>query len=420
MQWCRGIGRQRLIGKGWPALLLLLGSGCSLVPVSSPAQAALSAPPAVKRQIYREITATIADSRRQGAIFLNQGDLSQALACYRRAAFYEPTPELLQKVSELQAKISADSKRLVAKGQASLARNDGEAALKTFNQALRLTPENEEARSLRDRLLARPRFQAELAAREAALRRSWKNYSARPPEMVTLAEQSAAVLEYDADNPLALKVEQQVEQQRQEEVRLHLKEGMDSYRAGDLEQAELFAQKARDMAPDDPKVLVFLQEIKKEQNSDYFLQLARQRLERDDPDQAEGYAQKALALDPHQEAAEAIIQEVRLERFQGCLAQAKASFSRGDYEDALLHLQRVLEVGPRCQKWQELRQRLQKVLNQQIPVAIDQAQKLFTENKLRQANRVLARVVELDPDNRLAATYLKKVQSRLATIESLQ
>ncbi|MEJ2032938.1 MAG: tetratricopeptide repeat protein, partial [Deltaproteobacteria bacterium] len=148
--------------------------------------------------------------------------------------------------------------------------------------------------------------------------------------------------------------------------------------------------------------------------------LARYRLEQGDLDKAEEYARKALAVDPDQQAAEAIVQKVQLTHLKNSLARARSCFARREYEGALLHMQRVLKNGPHCNKWPELQEEVQTIMNREIPAVIDHAQKLFAENKLQQANHLLASVVELDPDNHMAATYLKKIQSRLATIESLE
>jgi tetratricopeptide (TPR) repeat protein len=419
MERRRSVDHHRLMGlrHGWLILLLLLGSGCSLT--TGHGQTALSASPAVKREIYREVAATIAERCRQGDAFLRQGDLYRALACYRQAAFYEQTPELREKIANLQIKITEKSKQLVIEGQALLDK-DEEAALKTFNRALQLNPDNRTARRARDQLLEKPRFQAELAARQATLYSCWKNHSTQPKEIATLAEQAAAVLAYQSDNPLALKVEKRIDRQRKKDILLHLEKGLDFYQAGKLEKAKFFAQKAQAIDPNNPDVISFLREIRKDQDISYFLNLARYRLEQGDLDKAEEYARKALAVDPDQQAAEAIVQKVQLTHLKNSLARARSCFARREYEGALLHMQRVLKNGPHCNKWPELQEEVQTIMNREIPAVIDHAQKLFAENKLQQANHLLASVVELDPDNHMAATYLKKIQSRLATIESLE
>jgi tetratricopeptide (TPR) repeat protein len=423
MERRRSVDRQGLMGISplWSLLLLLLlgSGGCSLLPGAGNRQEALSAPPAVKREIYREVAASLADNRRQGDIFLRRGDLHRALASYRQVSFYEQTPELLRKIAELESKIAADSKRLVAEGEALLGKDD-EAALKAFNRALRLTPEQQEARRTRDRLLTIPRLQAELTTRLDALRRTWNNYAAQPGEIAALAAQSAAVLEYHSDNSLALKVEEQIDHQRQNDARLHLEKGLEAFQAGKLAQAKLEARKARAIDPHNPEVLSLLLKIRKGEDVAYFLNLARYRLGKGDHGKAEEFAGKALALDPEQLAAEAIVQKIRVARLKDLLARVGASLARGEYEEAMIHLQRVLENGPRSRNWPELRESVRESLNREVPAMIEQAQKLFAENKLRQAHHILAFVLELDPENGRATTYLKKVQSRLDTIESLQ
>ncbi|MDA8164014.1 MAG: hypothetical protein M0017_03130 [Desulfobacteraceae bacterium] len=398
----------------WALLLLLLAGGCSLPHGRRPEQE-----PVVKREIYRQVAASIAASRQRGETLLARGDLHGALDSYREAAYYDQSPELHRQISELETKIAKESKRLVAEGQA-LAGKDEEAALKAFNRALRLDPGNREARQARDRLLAKPKLQAELAARQETLRRTWDHFSGKPGEIAALTAQAAAVLDYQADNELALKVQGQIGQQQQDDIRLHLDKGLEAYQAGRFEQAKLEAQKARAIDPQDPEVLSFLQKIQKEQDIAYFVNLARHRLEEGDLDKAKELARKALALDPDRQAANAIVQKVQVAELRNSLERAKACFARQQYDEAMVNLQRVQENGPRMAEWPGLQASIQEILRREVPAMIDQAQKLFVKNHLQQSSQILARVLSLDPNNSVAATYLKKIQSRLETLQSLQ
>jgi tetratricopeptide (TPR) repeat protein len=418
---CPGVDRQRLsMHRLWPVVLLFI-TGCAyLAPADLDGLAAVpSAPSAAKREIYQKVTAEIGFSLEQGHALFQKGDYYQALTSYRHAAYYKQSPELARKIEELEAKIAKDSEQLVAQGQRRLPQ-DELAALKLFNQAVRLNPDHQQAREARDRLLRTPAIKQDLAAQEAALRLAWENQPRQQESFAGLAAQADAILAYQCDHHLARQVRQHIARERSDDSRLYLTRGRELFAAGQLQQAKELIQGARTLDPGNRDLNVLLQEIQKRQDIAYFLNLARYRLENGDFDKAEEFADKALELQANDHDATTLLKRIRLARLDHALDQALQLFARKDYEKAVGHLQRVMGDGARYDEWPELQKTIQSALAQNIPQMLEEGKKLFGENKLTEANRVLVCILDLDPDNSVAATYLKKIQNRLQTIQSLQ
>jgi tetratricopeptide (TPR) repeat protein len=418
---CPGVDRQKLsMRRLWPAVLLFVTGCASLAPATDlDRQAVPPAPSAAKREIYQAVTAEIDLSLEQGHALHQKGDYYQALTSYRRASYYKPAPELTRKIAELEARIAKDSEQLVAQGRSRLPQEEME-ALKLFNQAVRLNPDHQQAREDRDRLLRTPGIKQDLEAREAMLQRAWKSKPLPQESFADLAAQADAILAYQCDHPLARKIKQHIDKERADDSRLYLTRGRELFAAGQLQQAMVLIQRARTIDPGNREIPALLQEIQKRQDLAYFLNLARYRLETNDFDKAEEFAIKALELQADDRESTALLKQIRMARLDHALDQTLQLFVRKDYEKAVGQLQQIIGDGARYEEWPELQKTIQSALAQKIPQMLEEGKKLFGENKLTEANRVLVCILDLDPDNSVAATYLKKIQNRLQTIQSLQ
>jgi tetratricopeptide (TPR) repeat protein len=417
---CDQLPRKMSLRRLWPAVLLFVSGCASFTPVADlDGQTMSPAPSASKREIYQTVAAEIDLSLEQGHALLQKGDYYLALTSYRHAAFYNQSPELARKIQELETKIAKDSEQLVAQGRSRLPL-DEVAALKLFNQAVRLNPDHRQARVARDRLLRTVPIKQELTAREAALRQAWENQPHRQESFASLAEQADVILAHNCDHPLARQVRQHIDRERSADSRLSLAKGRELLAAGQLQQAKVLIQRARTIDPDNREISALLQDIQKRQDLAYFLNLARYRLEIRDFDKAEEFAGKALALQADDQEVTALLKRIRLARLSHTLDQALHLFARKDYEKAVGHLQRIIEDGAKYEEWPESQKTIQSALAMKIPKMLEEGKKLFGENKLTEASRVLVCILELDPDNSVAATYLKKIQNRLQTIQSLQ
>jgi tetratricopeptide (TPR) repeat protein len=394
----------------WPVLLLLI-SGCSLAVLEPGAEQ--------QREIYQKIATEIDQSLQRGDAHLRQGDFYQALTSYRQAAFYQPSAGLASKIQELETKISKNSAVLFAQGQ-ELLPHDELAALKVFNQAVRLNPDHRQAREIRDRLLRVPETQATLADRQSTLQRAWKDYPHGEEPVTSLLEQAEAILALQHENPLALEVSRHLDRERREDVRHYLTMARELFAAGQFQESRLSARQAQVIEPGNREALVLLSEIQQQQDYAYLLNLTRFRLEKNDYEKAEESAGMALGLEVEPGEAAALLDRARLARLNHALEQVLLSFAQGAYEEAVSHLQWIMTDAPLYEQLPDLRKIVQETLAQKIPLLLAEGRKLFNENRLNDANRILTCVLDLDPDNQTAATYLKKVRNRLQTIQSLQ
>jgi tetratricopeptide (TPR) repeat protein len=418
---CQGIDSKRLSMRRLWLITILLFSSCKSLPpvIDFEEQMVLPTPSAIKREIYHEIAAEIELGLEQGDIWLRKGDFYQALINYRHAAYYKSTPELAKKIQELEARVSRESEQLLAQGQ-KIPPRDALTALMLYNQAVRLNPEHQQAREARDLLLQSPGIKEDLAAREAALRQELENQPRRQESIASLVAQADAILAYQCDHPLARRVKQHIDRERADESRHYLSRGKELFAAGQLQQSKEYIQKARSIDPGNREPQALLQEIQKKQDVSYFMNLARYRLEIGDFDKAEEFSRKALDLQTDDQETIALLKRIRQARMDHALEQAQRLFTRKDWERAVAHLQRLMRDGARYEEWPEMQKTIQSALSRNIPQMVEEGKRLFGENKLTEANRVLVSVLDLDPENNVAATYLKKIQSRLETIQSLK
>ncbi|OIP47959.1 MAG: hypothetical protein AUK28_05420 [Desulfobacterales bacterium CG2_30_60_27] len=409
-------------------LAMVFGAAGGCAPVKEPANipeptkipAPANIPEDVRIDIYRDIAALVAAHLRAGDQHVRQGEFYDAAASYKAAYAYDDRLEGLQaKIVALEDKVARESARLYERGRGYPA-TDKERALVAFNAAIRLNPAHAEACAAYEQLRADQAIREKLAALEDQLRQESVAYTSKPEELQAMIRKNETLLSYDFSNQTALRLAPWLDFAKEQQVATYLNESEKLLAAGKLARTKAILQKAQTMAPDNEQIKALQKKVQQRQDTGYLLKLARDQMRQHDPRQALIYAGRILGLEPKHHEAREILREVLQARLAQPPAAATPIFAQREFTSAMATIRQLCLAEKNDEGAEGLARLLEKGLQREIGLMMERGQELYARKAYIDAQGIFEYVEELDPGNELAHTFIKKIENRLDTIESLQ
>lgn len=380
-------------------------------------------PREMRREIYLDVTNIIEEHLEAGNDYYENGDYYDALKNYRIAVFYDDSlAEIKERVKGLEKRIATDSEKSYQQGLA-LLDTDRAGALKAFNRAVHINPEHEKARKEYNALLREPEFQEKLARLEEALDENFKNYNKTEEEIATLSKQVAEILALDHKNKKALAARPVLEADKRRFIYRYIEKGEQLLEAGKLDEAKESFKKAQQLAEkDNGEIREYLREIQRQKDIQYALNLAKYRLRKKDYQKAVEFAGKVLSMDARNNEAKQILSNALLGQQKATLDRAKHYFEQRDYANALSSLNHLLadNANGNGEETVKLMNIVKEKLDKEIEQMLSEGQALYDKKEFTESLTLFEFVLQVDPENDIAKTFIKKIHSRLETIESLK
>ena len=409
--------------------LLLAAAACAAggcaarhepAPLLAPAPAPAPITETVRLEIYRDIAAKVAAFLRAGDWHVQHGDFYEALANYRAAYAYDEQLEgLAGKIVDLEEKVSHGSARLYERGRDYLA-TDKERALVAFNGAIRLNHAHAEARVAYDQLREEQSIKAKLAGLEEQLKRESAAYTAKPGELQSLITKNDSLLSYDFENQTALRLAPWIDKEKEKQVARYLAESDKLFAAGKLERTKKLLKKAQALAPENERSQALLKKVQRRQEISTLLKQASDRLRQNDPWQATIQAGHILSLEPKQREARELLSELLQDKFAKPAIASLPILEQREFTSALVSIRQMCLAEKNDQEAERLAHLIEQRLRQVVRLLQERGQALYGQKGYTDAQAIFEYVEELDPGNEVAHTFLKKIENRLGTIESLQ
>lgn len=407
--------------------LIFMAWGCTpshepakLPEIAKVVPAPATIPEAVQLDIYRNIAATVSAHLQAGDQHVMQGEFYEALARYKAAYAYDEHREGLQtKIVALEEKVTRESGRLYERGRGYLA-TDKVRALQAFNAAVHLNPAYAEARAAYDLLRADPAIKVKLAELEEQIRHESAAYGVKPKELQALLSKNEALLSYDASNQTALNLAPWLAREKKQQVAKYLGESEKLLAAGKLERAKLLLKKAQVMAPDNERIQALLKKVQHRQDVSSLLKLARDQVRQHEPQKAVISAGRILQLEPKQQEAREILSETLQARLAQPPAPALPMPEQREFTTALASIRQLCLAEKNDAGAEKLARLIENNLQREVRLMLERGQTLYAQKAYTEAQAILEYVVEVDPGNEQAPTFIRKIENRLETIESLQ
>jgi len=397
------------------SLYIILASGCTMLRYDS-----ASLPEETKREVYQEVAAKIQSCLDKGDMWYEKGEYFRALVNYRAASFFDTDSAWLQKrIEELNDLIVSESAKYYQKGLRLLP-DDKEKALIAFNLALHSNPENYNAEKMRVSLFKDRAIRNRVKELENEVWEAISSYTASVEEILSLDKKIGRLLSFDIANKTALSAKERIDVDRNKYVGDLLSKARNLQAAGELDQAGDLYREARALSPDNPAIRKRLKDIQQQKDVNYFLSLAEYRFGRHDYRNAMEFADKALCIDPKNEDARHIISESLLMLQKVTLEEAKQFFAKRDYANALAALRELLDNSGKNGEAVSLASIVKENLGKEMSQMLAEGRSLYEKKKFSKALILFRYVQEVDPQNNIASTFIKKIHNRLKTIESLR
>lgn len=401
---------------------LFWAGGCAPIqePVRIPEPVSTPISETEQLDIYRNIAAVVAAHLRAGDQHAMQDEFYEALLSYKAAYAYDDRQEGLQaKIVALEDKVTRESTRLYERGRGFLT-TDNERALQAFNAAVRLNPAHGEARAAYDQLREDPAMKAKLVGLEAQIRQKSASYAARPGELQALIKMNEALLSYDFKNQTAILLAPWLDKEKEQQVASYLAESEKLFAAGKLARTKAQLKKAQAMAPGNDRIQALLRKVQRQQDISYLLTLARDRLRQNDRSKAVIFVGRILALEPKHHEAREMLNEVLLARLEKPSPAATPIPEQREFISALATIRQLCLAEKNDEGAERLVQLMEEILQQEILLMLERGQALYAQKAYTDAQIIFEYVEEIDPGNELAHTFIRKIENRLETLESLQ
>ena len=394
---------------------LLLG-GCGLC---QPEVTDLSQPQ--QRYIYHNVAYKIRHHIALGDSYRAQGLLNKAKESYEAARFYDPAyPGLGEKSLAVLKAIDEQITTGYAQGIDALSKGDKIGAMRGFNQVMMADPTYRDAAKYHKELLLDPEVTALLRDKESRIREKITAERKDPEAIAQLSLDIQDLLDLHYQNPVAQTALEKAKALKAELLTYYLREGKRLYKAGRFKAATDAFRSAQVLEPTNDEATESIRKIQQHRDMVYYVNLAKNKLRRKQYDAAAKYAQKALAIDDENEEAREIMQSVALGQVDETLDEAVSLMEEGKLLEARELISRVLAGDSGNTKARALNTKIVKAIQQRLPELLDEAQKLYGQNRFQESLELFQEALQLEPDNNISLTYIKKINNRLKTIQSLQ
>jgi len=306
-----------------------------------------------------------------------------------------------------------------------------EEALDVLDQALRLEPEDEDARLVSRRIreeLSRRKRCAELVARARE--------QLAAGQLLEAARALDEALDLDADHAEALALqaevdrERQIQQARQEQF----EQAIDAFHEGALHNARRILQELLDIAPDYPDGQVWMARIQIEidcqERIAKLLDRAKRAFSQGDLSAASTHCNEILRFQANNREALDLLDQIdreqlRLARQAALFKRARAALEERHFNEAESALQQILEEQPGLEEAEELlaevrrrREEFEQQLREvRLAIMLDEALDLLDNDKFEQADERLAEILAEDPTHEGALAARERLEAERSEYE---
>jgi tetratricopeptide (TPR) repeat protein len=221
-------------------------------------------------------------------------------------------------------------------------------------------------------------------------------------------------------NKTAMRLVPRLDKERKRQVASYLAESEKLFAAGKLARSKAILKKARIMAPDNDRIEELIKKVQLRQDIGYLLKLARDRVRQHDSRKGVIYASRILSLEPtHHEAREILSQVLQARQAKPPLATTPIPEQR-EFISALATIRQLCLAEKNDEEAAKLARLAENGLQQEVFVMLERGQALYAQKAFADAQAIFEYVDEIDPGNELAQAFIKKIENRLETLDSLQ
>lgn len=340
---------------------LLYLSGCASV---SPE--ALS--PEAKRLIYQNVQEEIKEYHAKAEALHQAGYHIDAAKAYEMVNFYEGQPVVApERIAALLHQAQHESQQHY-KTALKYLEKDKEQAFIALNKMMRNNPEHKEGKALVEKLKKDPQIMAILEKKENTLQQALAHETKTLTSLRAIHRAAHDLAQYDEKNVLVAEAEKKIKQQHA----LLLDEAIALYNKGSLDAAERHCKQIQTLYPKDSTCAKYLVAI---------------------------YAKRSLKT---------------------TLGKANTALDEKQYLSAIALAKEAMHHEPNNAEARALIDKATKAYGEHIPTMIQQGEVLYKNQDLKNAREVFHTVLLWDKENKIALTYINKIDQQLRTLKSLK
>ncbi|HEX5330294.1 hypothetical protein [Sulfuricurvum sp.] len=324
--------------------------------------------PEQKRTVYNSVHDEIIRRSEQGEIHYAQGYYAAAVEDFEAVNFYEGRAVIpLNRIKRIAEKAEERSAYYYERGMR-FRESDKKQALIEFNRMIHCDPKYKDGKEQYEKLKKEKEIRVLLLSLEADLDTKLKKNIQNPLALKSLNLAHDVLAQYDDSNPLVLKAEEMIANQRKAQLgkAVALFENQKYDEA--LEKFGLLAQ----IYPNEPMVQRYIDQISLKQEG-----------------------------------------QKRVKSAQNALEQK-------DYRLAMKYATKVLEAEPNNKEGQLILDTATKKYAQSIPELISKGISYYNKQEMESALAIFQSVLDVDANNTTSIVYIKKIKQQLRTIKSLK
>jgi tetratricopeptide (TPR) repeat protein len=368
--------------------------------------------PRLDLYIYREYN--------KGRQLFDDGNYPQARKAFENILLlrknYVGAKDYLDRIDEQQQKAAQEA---YLRGLGYFSQQNYAKALEFFQQALALSPNDEEAQNYLDKTQAALQQQKEkigrlLAEAERLNRQQQFNNAYR-----TYRE----VLDLEPENETARQQIRLLQNRIDAFVSEKLQAANRAYDRGDYAQAVEFGQQILAVSPRQEEATTLLQRIGQvnTKRADEFVRRGLDYFDARDWNRAVGEFDKALGFDPKNKVAQQKREDALSQSgIQQLLEQAQVYYSQSQFLQALEFYKRVLERDPGHPVARARLDECQRQLNSQVEKYFERGLRLYAVDDYEGAIREWDKVLNIDPTHRQSLEYKQRARLQLETLRKLR
>lgn len=401
-------------------VLVLLLSGCAL--------RYETLKPTEKRDFYERVIMEARAHRDRGELYEKMGYLHLALTEYEQANFYgdiAPVPD--EQVAKLNKTIESQSPQFFQAAQKALETGNTRDALEQLNGLLKLNPDYRQGRQQRNELLTLPDFQQQLLENQSHFDTliAIKNPSAKEQEQIEKVVTQLLYWQHDHPGAWDYWVSRFEARRAEDQKGLDLlNRGRQALAANRLEEAEEAFRNARQIESTRREATRGLVALQSRKDAIYYLNLSRRENGRGNLEKAEEFASRSVHSDRGYQPAGVYLQQLHQARARAeageRLKQGREHLNKGHYQMALSEAETILTLDPRNQEAARLQRDTREMIKKATPSLLGQGEQLFEQNQLEEAEQMFRSVLQVDPENTISKTYLRRIESRRKTLQMLR
>ena len=324
--------------------------------------------PEQKRTVYSSVHDEIIRRAEQGELHYAQGYYAAAIEDFEAVNFYEGRAVIpLNRIKRIAEKAEERSTYYYDRGM-KFRESDKKQALIEFNRMIHCDPKYKDGKAQYEKLKKEKEIRTLLSMLEADLDTKLKKNIQNPAALKSLNLAHDVLAQYDDSNPLVLKAEELIANQRKIQLgkAIALFESQKYEEA--LEKFELLGQ----IYPNESTISRYIDQIHAKQEG------------------------------------------------QKKVKSAQSALEQKDYRLAMKYASKVLESEPNNKEAQSILDSASKKYAQSVPELVSKGISYYNKQEMENALAVFQAVLDVDANNTTSIVYIKKIKQQLRTIKSLK